>query len=66
MSKARLKELKEKHAFYQDELESQIAMIEDAIDDIEHTERMMRPFRYTLIAFCIASAALLLVAILKL
>jgi len=41
-------------------------MIEDAIDDIEHTERMMRPFRYTLIAFCIASAALLLVAILKL
>ncbi len=86
MSKARLKELKDKHAFYQGELddlhmvepseiyykmrryelESQIAMIEDAIDDIEHTERMMRPFRYTLIAFCIASAALLLVAILKL
>jgi hypothetical protein len=86
MSKARLKELKEKHAFYQSELddlhmvetneiyynirryeiESQIAMIEDAIDDIKDTERMMRPFRYTFIAFCIASAALLIVAILKL
>ena len=47
------------------EIESQIAMIEDAIDDIEHTERMMKPMKQMLIAFCVVSAAMLLYAIIS-
>jgi hypothetical protein len=41
------------------ELESYIAMIDDAIDDLENDQRMMRPFFWTLVAFVIVSAAII-------
>ena len=42
------------------ELESQIAMIESVIDDLEYQQRMMRPFFWTTVAFVIAAAGLVI------
>lgn len=42
------------------ELESQIAMIESAIDDLQHEQRMMRPFFWTTVGFMIVVIGMLL------
>lgn len=41
------------------ELESQIAMIECAIDDLEHEQRMMRPFFWTTVGFMVVVCGIL-------
>jgi hypothetical protein len=41
------------------ELESYIVMIDDAIDDIERNQKMMRPFFWTTVAFVIAAAGII-------
>ena len=45
-----------------DELESKIAMIEDAIDNLKYEQKMMRPFFWTTVAFVIISMGLLIYA----
>lgn len=42
------------------ELESYIVMIDDAIDEIERDQKMMRPFFWTTVAFVIAAMAIVL------
>jgi len=41
------------------ELESQIAMIEDALFDLENEQRMMRPFFWTTVAFVVIVCGLM-------
>lgn len=45
------------------ELESYIVMIDDAIDDLEKEQKMLRPFLWTLIGFAVVASAFLLVRI---
>lgn len=45
------------------ELESYIAMVDDAIDDLETEQKMLRPFLWTLIGFAVVASAFLLVRI---
>lgn len=47
------------------EIESQIAMIEDAIEDLEHEQRIMRPFFWTTVGFAIAVCGMLLYFLVK-
>lgn len=42
------------------EIESQIAMIDDAIEDLEREQRMMRPFFWTTVGFGIVAIGMLL------
>jgi hypothetical protein len=42
------------------ELETKIAMIEDAIDNLKQEQKMMRPFFWTTVAFVIISMGLLI------
>jgi hypothetical protein len=47
------------------ELECQIVNIEDAIDDLEREQKMMRPFFWTTVAFAIAASLMLLYRIVQ-
>lgn len=47
------------------EIESQIAMIDSAIDDLENEQRMMRPFFWTTVGFVIAVCGMLLYYLVK-
>ena len=41
------------------EIESQIVNIEDAIDDLEREQKMMRPFFWTTVVFIVAALCML-------
>jgi len=45
-----------------DDLESKIVMIENTIYDIEHTQKIMRPFFWTTVGFIVVSIGLLIYA----
>lgn len=47
------------------EIESQIAMIDDAIEDLEHEQRMMRPFFWTTVGFGVVVCGMLLYYLVK-
>jgi len=48
------------------EIESQIAMIESVIDDLEQEQKMMRPLFWMLVGFVVAACGLLIYATIKL
>jgi hypothetical protein len=48
------------------EIESQIAMIEGVIDDLEREQKMMRPFFWTLVGFIVIAASMVVYTFFKL
>lgn len=48
------------------EIESQIAMIESVIDDLETEQKMMRPFFWMLVGFIMIAVSMMFYAIAKL
>lgn len=48
------------------EIESQIAMIEGVIDDLEREQKMMRPFFWTLVGFIAIAASMVVYTFFKL